>query len=240
PLLCDGYGLALNFPYLYVTSKRNHRFTIVDISDPQNPGITGVCDLDNNLPTYICYKDSFAYVSANPQGIAIINTADESNPSLETYFSLPFGTRGMGYIENYLYTAAGDSILYILDISEPTNPVLVNTLNTRKKPFALSISDTLLYVSFQFNGLEVFNISSPSLPQSVGYYHGTPLLMCNGITTANGLAYLAADNGVYIFEYIGGAGKKEEEIQRESKTSIALNCYPTTFSKKVSIEINSE
>ncbi len=240
PLLCNGYGLALNFPYLYVTSEINHQFAIVDVSSPQNPSITGICYLDNFSPTYICYKDSFAFVSAS-RNLAVINTADVYNPTLITYLPLPGYTRGIGCSGNYLYVVTGgESFVCIVDITEPETPVLMDTVSTvTDYPFALSISDTLLYVALQFSGIEVFNISSPLSPKSVGHYVGNPLNIPLGITVADGLAYLTADNGIYIFQYTGGAGKKEE-AKSNSKTKISFKCYPSTFSRKVSIEVNTK
>jgi len=243
PLACDGYGLELNFPYLYVTSEWNHQFIIVDVNNPLNPFITGTCDLNGTSPTYICYKDSFAFVSAPIQGVAVINTKDVYNPTLLTYCPLSGYPRGIGYSGNYLYVSDFDTTLVnIVDISDPTSPVLVNSFSTiMYYPFALSISDTLLYVALQIVGIEVFNISSPLSPISVGHYSGHPLCTPLGITVANGLSYLTADNGIYIFEYTGSTGKKEEVVvKNKSKTKISFKCYPSTFSKKVSIEVNTK
>jgi len=241
-LVCDGHGLALNFPYLYVTSTKNHQFVIVDVNNAQNPVITDSCYLDSALPTSICYKDSLAFVSAPWKGMAVINTADVYNPILITYLTLLGYPVGIAYTENYLYAADFETnFINIINISDPTNPFLEDLFYTiRDYPFALSISDSFLYVSLQGYGIEVLNISSPLLPQSIGHYCGAPLGIPRGITFANGLAYLTADNGIFIFEYTGGAGEKEEASRSSSKANISFKCYPSTFSKKVSIEINTE
>jgi hypothetical protein len=234
PLNCGGYGLDLDYPYLYVTSAWESYFAIIDVSNPQSPLVTGICYLDNN-PTYICYKDTFAYVSGT--GGAVINIKDVYNPTLETYCS--GCSRGIDCRGNYLY-AAGDTIINILDISDPANPILVSSfLTVRDYPFELTIKDSLLYVALQIVGVEVFDISSPLTPISVGYYCGPPLSIPLGIGISDDLVYLAADNGIFIFEYTGGTGKEEEKIQYKNET-LSFKCYPTTFSKNIKIELVTE
>lgn len=213
PLNCGGYGLDLNYPYLYVTSAWERYFAIVDVSNPQSPFVTGICYLDSIFPKYICHKDTFAYVSGT--GGAVINIKDVYNPTLETYCS--GCSKGIDYRGNYLY-AAGDTIINILDISDPTTPVLVNSFPTvRDYPFELTIKDSLLYVALQIVGVEVFNISSPLTPISVGYYCGSPLCIPLGIGISDDHVYLAADNGIFIFEYTGGTG-----IEQQGEASIPI------------------
>jgi hypothetical protein len=238
-LECDGYGLELDYPYLYVTSEWGHHFAIVDVSDPQNPFVTGICNLDNDAyPTYMCHKDTFAYVSSPIQGVAVINIGDVYNPTLETYCSLPGYSRGIAYRGNYLYVSNFDAnIINIVDISDPTTPVFVNSFSTvRDYPFQLTIKDSFLYVALQIVGVEVFDISSPLTPNSIGYYCGPPLCTPLGIGISNDLVYLAASNGIFIFEYTGGSGKKE--IQKpERRNNISLVCLPNPFTTVTRFEV---
>lgn len=238
PLLCDGYGMALQYPYLYVTSEWTHDFTIIDVSDPQNPFITGSLHL-NGYPTYISSKDTFGFVSVSAEGIAVINTADSSNPALVTYLDLPGYARGNVIRDNYLYVATWDpSQICVVNISNPLYPILENTINTfQSYPFGIDISGTLLYVAEQWDAMEVFDISfSPSL-QSVGYYEGEPLLIPLSITCNNNIAYLCANNGVFIFKYAPGSIKEEKNIPF---TGISFTCNPTIFSDELSITLISE
>lgn len=225
PLICDDYGLELNYPYLYVTSGSEHYFAIVDVSNPQSPFVTGICYLDDNAPTYICHKDTFAYVSAPLQGVAVINIKDVYNPTLETYCPLPGYSRGLDYRENYLYVANFDTnIINIVDISDPTTPVLVDSFFTvREYPFELTIKDSFLYVALQIAGVEVFDISSPLAPNSVGYHCGPPLSIPLGIEISNDLVYLAVDNGIFIFEYTGGSGIEEKEVSSSPSFRLLQN-----------------
>ena len=234
-LICDGFGLDLDYPYLYVISRMKHYFAIVDVSNPQSPFVTGMCYLDSISPKYVCHKDTFAYVS----GGAVINIADVYNPTLETYCS---GCgMGIGYRGNYLYAAGGDTTINVLDISDPANPIVVNSLRpVMDYPFGLTIKDSLLYVALQIVGVEVFDISSPLTPVSVGYYCGSPLCIPLGIRASDNYVYLAADNGVFIFEYTGGSGKEEkEETKKNTESNISFNCYPITFSKDLRIEVST-
>ncbi|MCK4235311.1 T9SS type A sorting domain-containing protein, partial [candidate division WOR-3 bacterium] len=241
PLICNGFGMVLDYPYLYVTSELTHDFTIVNVSNPENPFITGSFHL-NGFPTYICYKDTFAFVSVSLEGIAVINTANVYNPTLVTYLQLPGYARGNVCKGNFLYVATEDSsLICIVNLTDPSTPILENTVNTiQDYPFSITVSDTLLYVAEQFSGIEVFNISSSPSIQSVGYYIGDPLCIPLGITSEVGLAYLAADNGVFIFQYTGCSQIEANEIKRIGlKFPISLRCYPSTFSERVTIEITS-
>jgi hypothetical protein len=236
PLACYGEGLALNFPYLYVTNSWNAQFIIVDVGTPQTPFIAGASYVDSTYLEDICYKDSFAFASSS-NGVAVINIANAQNPIHETTCTVYGGySRGIGYRENYLY-AVTDAAINIIDITTPTTPVFIDTLGIMDwGASALSISDSLLYVTYSGGAIEVYDISIPILPQLAGHYIGYPLSIPLGITTGDGLAYLVADNGLYIFQYTGSSGIKEAKSGYEK--SFSFKCYPSTFSEKVFIELS--
>ncbi len=120
--------LKVHEHYCYVTNESNGGVDIIDLSDPFNPvkvnAYTGILTAHN-----IFIADGYAYIFGHGSGFRILDLADPENPvevgSWETaYFH-------DGYVKNdTLYGCAlyGGS-LFIVDVSEKTNPVTMVEYN---------------------------------------------------------------------------------------------------------------
>jgi hypothetical protein len=85
---------------------------------------------------------------------------------------------------NYLYscreTSTGDGDLRVYDIKNPAQPVLVNSLTMQSlglnavTPHNPVVMGNKLYVSWYQAGLQVFDISEPSVPKRIGQYDTFP------------------------------------------------------------------
>ena len=68
----------------------------------------------------------------------------------------------------YAYVADYTTGLKIIDISIPSNPVLVSSLDTNGTAWSVSVAGEYAYIADGFKGLKIINVSTPSIPFLAG------------------------------------------------------------------------
>ena len=97
---------------------------------------------------------------------------------------------------NYAYVADRDELV-ILNIEDPSNPILVGNYTTDGSAFGVAISGNYVYVADYDEGLVILNIEDPANPTLAGSNDtdGTAY----GVTISGNYAYVAdMDNGLVI------------------------------------------
>jgi hypothetical protein len=61
--------------------------------------------------------------------------------------------------------------LLVLDVSDPSDPILVGDLYTGRQAIFILISGNLAYVGEDYYGLRIVDLSVPSAPATLGYYN---------------------------------------------------------------------
>ncbi len=89
----------------------------------------------------------------------------------------------------YITTMINDSGLSIVDISDPSNPILVGSCNTPDNAYDISLSNNYAYIASWASGLQVINISDQETPSIVGSCD-TPQWACD-INISGNYAYVA-------------------------------------------------
>jgi len=74
---------------------------------------------------------------------------------------------------DYLYVAAGDAGLRVIDVSDPSNPKEVGYCDTPGEAVGVYVSGSFAYVAAGDAGLRVIDVSDPSNPKEVGYYNAS-------------------------------------------------------------------
>jgi len=77
--------------------------------------------------------------------------------------------------DDMAYIASGYHGFFIVDISDPTNPVQVGQYATPGHAWGLTVSGNYVYVAAMDSGLRVIDVSDPSAPFEVGYCYTTLL-----------------------------------------------------------------
>ncbi len=72
-------------------------------------------------------------------------------------------------VENFAYTTGVGSCLRIIDVSDPTNIVLVGSYDRSETPFTMGIAvaNGYAYIAAQYEGLVVIDVAIPAAPQYV-------------------------------------------------------------------------
>lgn len=176
-----------NLAYL---ANYNSGLRILDISDPYDPVQIGICATPD-WANAVAISGNYAYVGA--WGFFLV--VDISNPSH------PFIVSQTGYYPgmvkqvevqgNYAYLVGLQTLMQIIDISNPHHPreVFEKESDNYQSVLDIALEGDFAFLSTDFAGLQVLNISDPTRPVVVGYHQLTNSSM--GLVVDSIYAYLA-------------------------------------------------
>ncbi|HED40313.1 MAG TPA: hypothetical protein ENJ13_07775 [Chromatiales bacterium] len=195
---------------------------IIDISTPESPQLLGRYKdpawVDN--PEISTLKDvvvsgNYAYVATGSRsfGLYIIDISDPVNPihvsTFQDIFLTPYSIEVIG---NNAFIAS-DSNMTILDVSDPTSPLEISTINAPgggtffggKASHIIrhiSIINSHAFVLWGGGDLGIIDISDVNNPVNVSgnLVEGAGLEGFNDVAIVNGVGYIAADTGLYVYD----------------------------------------
>ena len=210
-------GLQTAGGYAYMTGVDDKRFNVVDISHPTSPTIVGTLSLSSyeEVGTTVINGD-YAYVSVvadwfsyhedrlvvvdissstNPTFIAeTVNIANSTNHSFDLYVK-----------DQYVYFPdPQNDKLYVVDVLDPANPVVVQTLSVTK-PWSITGSGNYVYTitgQTANQPITIFDISDPENVTVVGTFSTglgigeKPLDM----QVLNGYLYIHTDESMQVMD----------------------------------------
>ncbi|GAB5497518.1 MAG: hypothetical protein Phyf2KO_25980 [Phycisphaerales bacterium] len=94
----------------------------------------------------------------------------------------------------------GNESVFVLDLSVPSNPVVVSEIRIPSDVFAMSVHDERLFLSLRDYDVVVYDISDPSSPQLIGTY-GPDML---DRPWEDRLPYTVDSDRAYHIDYNGG------------------------------------
>ena len=191
---------ALGRPYLYA-AQQDGGLLVLDVSDPSEATRAALISkqhLGNLAATGLAQRDAFLYVSlgsffaeGSEAGLAVVNTADPTRPSVESVWNAGVPGRGSSSVlinGGRAYLSAMSSGIFIFDITEPGGPHLLSSLQPdvnfpRPNPTSVqhpnargsAMHDNVLYVAYDAGGLRAIDVGDPSAPNEIGrYINGGP------------------------------------------------------------------
>jgi choice-of-anchor B domain-containing protein len=246
---------------------------IFDISDPIDPKVLGsYSDLDGYSISQVhdaFVRNDTAYLNLGPSGFAIVDFADVESPNVISVLS-PSEYPQSGYNHSGWLTDNGDfyymadetfgSDMKVLDLRNLPDidiPTLFNAgSNNVTIPHNQIVYGDKLYVSYYFDGLQVYDISDPINPIREMYYSTSNFPPTNGLYRGAWGVYpflpsgniLVSDMQEGLFVVDGDFSTSTEEIEEElEKQEFTVSPNPsngnfeldlTTFSgQEISVEI---
>ncbi len=98
----------------------------------------------------------------------------------------------------HAYVAAGESGLYVVDVSKPDQPALVGRYDTAGKVLGVDVVGNYVYLADDTDGLVIVDVSDPTHPTLVG---GAETPDAQGVAVAGDYAYVAdKGNGLEVFD----------------------------------------
>jgi len=150
--------------YAYIADS--NAFRILNILDPVNPYEIGHLNIVG-LIRNVSINNNYAYLADFLGSLKIINISNPASPQLVAQINV--GVMNYGVVDviaegNYAYcTAYSPDALYIIDISQPNNPMIVCHSNAIGTGYTWQIAKSGQYVyALSYLGLRIFNVSVPS------------------------------------------------------------------------------
>ncbi|MCE7744768.1 MAG: hypothetical protein GPJ52_06500 [Candidatus Heimdallarchaeota archaeon] len=168
---CSEFYVKDNHAYW---SNDLNKLIIIKFEDPINPKIESIFDTGGYI-TGLFVNDSYAYLSQINQ-INVINVTNKNNPSLiGNYTSSDATYWDLVISQSFAYVCNFSTSVDILDISNPTNPILVNSIGSKEifgySSIYFSEEENYLYVGGFYN-LKLFNCTNKGNPEYVRSYPG--------------------------------------------------------------------
>ena len=166
------YGVAVTGDKAYVADSGSG-LQVIDISDPTNPAIIGSVDTSIYV-SGVTIRGNKAYV-VNDGGLQIIDINDPSNPTIIGSVDTPSSAYGMAvtgdraYVvtsEYFKYKIDFESGLQVIDISNPSNPAIIGSVNTPGSAYGVAVAGDKAYVTGG-DGLFIFSLPIEILPVTV-------------------------------------------------------------------------
>lgn len=187
------YAVSIVDEHLYafcLTYDGDTANEVFDISNPLSPIASGGIAPGGKVVD----AGGFACVVAQ----MALRTLDISNPSTPAVIGgVSVGrnlTDDVAAVAPYVYTAASDAGLKVVDATDPAHPTVVGTCDTPGTAQAIIVQGTLAYIADGASGLRIIDVSSPTHPVSVGTLD---TYNAEGIAISGAYAYIADGWGAF-------------------------------------------
>ncbi|MEE9553519.1 MAG: hypothetical protein V3W18_04405 [candidate division Zixibacteria bacterium] len=164
-LPCRAENMFIQDDFLY-TSCGYSGMDIIDISNPSDIFIVSNLNVGHTDEVFVI--GTTAYLATPDSGLYIVDVSQPEEPVVVGYYQNDdFDIYDVVVSGDYAYVAVnGPSYWFgmlILEITNPANPILRNTLQTTYRPVDFVLRDDLIYESYFF-GFNIIDISDPIAP----------------------------------------------------------------------------
>jgi len=187
-------------------AAHNGGLIMVDIHNPDAPTVLGGSGPILGSTYDVRYIGDRVYV-ASISGLAIFDVSDPSHPTqLVFYNTITNNNANAEAVDvdgNYAYLAVGVAGLLILDISVPTAPHVIASIDTPGSTSGVQVVGSKAYLADQDGGLQVVDLQTPDQPRLAGALD-TAGYVCR-LSVVGSLAYLADSSGGLVIADISQA-----------------------------------
>jgi hypothetical protein len=171
---CDtesGSDIVLGGDYVYMASW-DSGLHIIEISNPQIPTEAGSYDAVN-AANHVEVGGNYAYIADQVAGLRIYDISDPTDPIEIGHIETGGNASSLALSGQYVYVRggflSGSGALYIIDISNPTLPVIAGTFNNIGPSNGDDdVVGDYAYVADGNYGLRIINVSNPAAPVETG------------------------------------------------------------------------
>jgi hypothetical protein len=139
---------------------------VFSIADPVHPRQLSVVTPPGDQEG-VEVRGELAFTANWGGGISITSIADPSQPEILGTASVAGPAWDLDVEGSYAYVAASD--LFIVDVSDPTNPAVVSGVQTspERRARRVDVSGSYAYVTDETTGLAIVDVSVPTAPQLI-------------------------------------------------------------------------
>jgi len=181
-------SFTLNEHLLYIADL-NNELRIWDVSDPASPQFIWISDQPSGLRK-IEINSEVAYI-VDSSRFFVLSIEDLGRPFIQSEILLEGYPSDLKVKESYAYVVADDEGLYVIDVSDPTSPYIVNQhTDSLSGSRGIVLRDSLAFICDILDGMKILNISDPQDIEFISMFDSEICLLENLVLAGN-YAYLA-------------------------------------------------
>jgi hypothetical protein len=170
-------------------------FYIVDISNPQQMNLKANIEL-SDISQYVHYWENHLFIDATSGSIMTVDVTDPEQAVKVAQIDGGDGHHTIHVNDDWLFTN-NYHWLKVYDVSYPSEPVYLNTLEATTTITSVLKQNQLLFVS-DYDSLQVFNISDIYNPVLLGVY---PFAGIKEMTAKDQYLYCVKNSGFIIIDF---------------------------------------
>jgi hypothetical protein len=158
-------GIIVVDDYAYLGDRWHNRIHIFNLADPSSPTWIDSLDMPDSWGTIgFATYDNYLCVAAG-DGFYTLSLTNPAAPELVGTLDQYVGSE-LAIVGHYAYVA-GYSVVQIIDLSDPSQPILVGQIPT--ECCVIAARDNTL-ITADNNGVKAWDVTIPLNPQLAGYY----------------------------------------------------------------------
>ena len=210
---CMAWDVCVQDEYAFVATRDN-ALLILDISQPQRP-VKVSSYVPGDIPKAVQVEQDYAYLLTDtgryPNGNARLHIIDVSNPyRLQRMGECYLGTspaEALSVKDAYAYAGSGN--LYVVNVSDVSNPLLMRELYLGGRVAAVDVGDTLAYCAvqspYQESKLVIVDISDPSQAKVAFSYRASqrakyPYSFAFDIARQDSCLFISTERGLQVID----------------------------------------
>lgn len=186
--------VRVNDTLVVITS--GDEFDLVDVSDINNPVVETPYDIGGGALTFDAHPipdSTWVAVTANTQGIQIIDVDNPASPQLITSWIPSSGFVQRVYVENDRLIAAGQTDAWILTLNRNIPAIIEEgSFSTSQLVEDVHLQGDLAFLAAGINGMEIWDVSTPASASMVSQFDPFPI-SAHGVSVWGTTAYVASD-----------------------------------------------
>ena len=164
-------GVAVTDSLVFVADG-SAGLSILDVSDPESPFLRGSLDTSGRVRD-VAVAGSLAFL-VDGAGLSIVKVLQPEEPILRSSVGTPGIAAAVALSGSFAFVADGWKGLAIIDVSVPSQPILLDAFNPSSMGYApaVAVSRKRAYVAntYAHPGLKTLDLSDPSAPVLLGSY----------------------------------------------------------------------
>lgn len=209
---------------LYMVGGNGFSVRILSLENPEEPTLlASFPNADFQIPYVhdLYVRDNIGYLNVANVGFWVVDFNDPDNAfflgTMESYPQQGYNHSGWLSDDGNTYFLCDETHgldVKVVDVSDFTDMEVIATMNAgstfNQIPHNVYILGDLLYISYYYDGLQVFDVSNPAFPRKVAYYDTSDEINTSYFAGAWGVFVLPSgrplisdmNNGFYVFEPI--------------------------------------
>ncbi|MCH7761706.1 T9SS type A sorting domain-containing protein [candidate division TA06 bacterium] len=159
--------------YAYVAALGDGLIILDVLTNPNNPTIVGRFNPGDEIKD-VKVQGNKAYLASDLTGMRVVDISNPMNPIEDTLYDSLGGVHNVTVSGNraYLCTSANGVPMYILDITDPTNPTFLGSYYGGSSFIHdVFVENDTAYVSHWGLGLRIVDVTNPASPVEIGAYN---------------------------------------------------------------------